>query len=354
MTHEELDSEFRVFVDFDYIERVLGTHKPKRVGIAAPDGLQSVAMEVYDYLRGKGLDPIILLDPTYGSCDLQDLQAEALNLDLVLNLGHTINAQPGKKTFIVGVEYVVSSRRLNKLAGLLVEELTRSGFKRVSILTTSNYIRSLGAFKEEVLKLAGGEIHLVDKLVNSSSYLLPSQVLGCNFTNAWGVKDQVDCFAVFGGSMFHAIGVYLSTKKPTLVVNPETLEVLDVREKAMSELKRAVVSVYKAATAKKIAVIVGLKRGWPSQMFLHKALEVKRELEALGKEVVLVALTEVTKDRLALLKDVDAFVETACPRIPFDIHGLNKPILSYPQAVALINLLKGHSLSSLFENPVWT
>ena len=346
--------EIRVVIDFEDINRLVRRLKPKKVGVAAPDGLQSAALKVYEYLANLGLEPMLLLDPTYGSCDLQDLQAEVLGLDLVINLGHTINAQPGRKTFLVGVEYLVSESRLNELAKRLSDKLIELGYRKISVFTTSNYLKSLRLFKRSLLANSSGELEIVEDAIGEESYLLPSQVLGCNFSGPWRVKDRVDCLVVFGGSLFHAVGVYISTRKPTLMASPETLQILDVKEEAEKILKKAVLSVYKAANAKKFAVIVGLKRGWPSQMFLTKALELKRELEALGKQVIMVALTEVTRDRLALLKDVDAFIETACPRIPFDIHDLGKPLLSYPQAIVLINLLKGRNISnSLFELPVW-
>jgi 2-(3-amino-3-carboxypropyl)histidine synthase len=96
-------------------------------------------------------------------------------------------------------------------------------------------------------------------------------------------------------------------------------------------------------------VIVGLKEGQISKL---TALKFKKELENLGKTVHLIALTEITNERLRNLKDVDAFIQVACPRISTDMK-FDKPILSTPQATALMKILRKENIDEYFQIQHW-
>ena len=70
--------------------------------------------------------------------------------------------------------------------------------------------------------------------------------------------------------------------------------------------------IFKASEAKVFGVIVGLKEG---QFAKVTALRFKKELEEIGKNVQLLALTDITNDRLKNFTGIDAFIQVACPRI---------------------------------------
>jgi 2-(3-amino-3-carboxypropyl)histidine synthase len=61
----------------------------------------------------------------------------------------------------------------------------------------------------------------------------------------------------------------------------------------------------------------------------------------------------VTEERLAPLRDVDAFIQTACPRISIDGSVFSRPVLSTPQAEALFDLWGGKALPAFLERPSW-
>ena len=77
--------------------------------------------------------------------------------------------------------------------------------------------------------------------------------------------------------------------------------------------KKATLKIFKATEAKVFGVIVGLKEG---QFAKVTALKFKKELEERGKEVQLLALTDITSDRLKNFTGIDAFIQVACPRFP--------------------------------------
>ena len=113
--------------------------------------------------------------------------------------------------------------------------------------------------------------------------------------------------------------------------------------------KRAILSIYKALDANKIGIVIGLKEG----QFAHvRALELKREFEKLDRKVQMLALTEITEDRLQNFKGIDAFVQVACPRIATDNH-FKKPMLSVPQALTLIKLIKKEPIGDFLKVQHW-
>ncbi|MEK0337003.1 MAG: diphthamide synthesis protein, partial [Nitrosopumilus sp.] len=112
---------------------------------------------------------------------------------------------------------------------------------------------------------------------------------------------------------------------------------------------KATLAIYKAAEAKSFGVIVGLKEGQLSKVF---ALKIKKELEKEGKEVQLFAMTDITNERLRNFKGIDAFVQVACPRISID-NQFDKPVLSTPQANALLKILRNESIEGYLEIPHW-
>ena len=81
-------------------------------------------------------------------------------------------------------------------------------------------------------------------------------------------------------------------------------------------------------------------------------LNKKKELENIGRTVHLIALTEITNERLRNLKDIDAFIQVACPRISTDMK-FDKPLLSTPQATALIKILRKENIDEYFQIKHW-
>ena len=139
-----------------------------------------------------------------------------------------------------------------------------------------------------------------------------------------------------GQSTFHAAGVALATGLPTYVLDPYFAEVRDVTEFAASLRKKATLAVYRAAEAESFGVIVGLRDG---QMSKTAGLRIKKELEAAGKKVQLIALTDITADALRRFTGIDAFVQAACPRISTD-----KPVRrARPVGAAVRRAAQGHA-----------
>ena len=80
---------------------------------------------------------------------------------------------------------------------------------------------------------------------------------------------------------------------------------------------------------------------------------IVKRLEMHGRRVVQLAMRDITPERLAPLRDVDAFIQTACPRISIDGFTFDRPVLSIPQADALVSLLEGREIGEFLQRPKW-
>lgn len=335
--------EVSAIIREEQIQNIIMREKPKRIGIQAPDGLIGSVLALSDSIESRyGVETVILFDPSYGICDLSNLDAERIGLDLVINLGHSVNTERvGKYTFLIDVEYDVDfipvlDKAIAQFKGRL---------NKVGVLTISNHKAQLDLIirylTDRGIKAIRGPGHGV---------LFGGQVFGCNYYNAKDLVEDVDAFFFYGQSRFHAIGVRLVTRKPTYLLDPFFNVIEDVTSGAELIERKAILSVLKAKEARTVGIIVSLKEG---QFFMKQALELKEKLSSFGKKVFLFTMREITAQRLRTIKGVDAFLETACPRVALDDEEFDRPVLSYDQGLALIRLLEGGELGDMFGSPFW-
>ena len=216
--------------------------------------------------------------------------------------------------------------------------------KVVSLITDSQHLHEVDNVKNYLEK---NKIRV--KIGKGKGQLNDGQVFGCEFYPAVETKENSDVNLFLGQSNFHAAGIALSTKKPTYVLDPYFNELRDVTKFAETLEKKATLTIFKAADAKTFGVIVGLKEGQFAQL---TALKFKKELEKEGKIVQLIALTDITNERLKNFTGIDAFIQVACPRISTD-NQFDKPVLSTPQATALLKLFRNEEIDNYFEIPHW-
>ncbi|NDB33144.1 MAG: diphthamide biosynthesis enzyme Dph2 [Nitrososphaeria archaeon] len=321
---------------FDLIEE----HKPFSVALNGPDGMLPRVQETAVNIMNKfGIPAYVLADTTWGTCDLNSNGAKVLAAEILFNIGHTINTPVFEKNvFMIDAFDDVS---FNSVAEKCSEILKG---KTVSLVTDSQHLNQVDSVKN-ILESNG--VHV--KIGKGKGQLNDGQVFGCEFYPAMEVKDQVDANVFMGQSNFHASGLALSTNKPTYVLDPYFNEVRDVTEFAQMLQRKATLSIYKAAEAQTFGIIVGLKEGQLSKTF---ALKFKQELEKEGKTVQLFALTDITNERLRNLKGIDAFIQVACPRISTD-NQFDKPVLSTPQANAMLKILRHENIDEYFQIPHW-
>jgi 2-(3-amino-3-carboxypropyl)histidine synthase len=329
-------------IDEEKIHSIINEKKPRSVALDGPDGLLKKIQACAHNLSEKYQIPVYVIgDTSWGSCDLNLHAVETLGVDMLFNIGHTIAMEKfGEKVVLIDAFDDVD---FSKIATRCAIELKKN-FNKISLVTNSQYLPSV----QKVKKIF--ESHGYEAIIGrGKGHLNDAQVFGCEFYPAYDSKNDVDAYIFLGQSMFHSASIAIVTQKPTFMMDPYFNEYSQINDFAQKLEKKAVLSVLKAQDANTIGIIIGLKEG---QFAKIKALEIKKMLEGLGKRILLIAMTEITDERLLPYQDVDAFVQVACPRIGTDNH-FHKPVLSAPQAMSLIKLLKGESPDGFLQIKHW-
>jgi 2-(3-amino-3-carboxypropyl)histidine synthase len=329
-----------IIIDEERIFKEIEEKDPASVSLNGPDGILPQVQETAIKISEKfGIPTYVLADTTWGTCDMNSMGSKVLGADIQFNIGHTINTEVYEKNLILidAFDDVVFDSVAKKCTELLKG-------KTISLVTDSQHLQQVA--KVEKIFVENG---ITVKIGKGKGQLNDGQVFGCEFYPATELKKEVDAYVFLGQSNFHASGIALSTNLPTYILDPYFNEVREISEFAQKLKKKATLAIFKAAEAKSFGVIVGLKEGQLSKVF---ALKIKKDLEKEGKKVQLFALTDITNDRLKNLKGIDAFIQVACPRISTD-NQFDKPVLSTPQANALLKILRKESIEGYFEIPHW-
>ncbi|MFQ6127451.1 MAG: diphthamide biosynthesis enzyme Dph2 [Thermoplasmata archaeon] len=308
--------------------------KAKSVAIQFPDGLRRKIVDIAFELQERTNVEIYLWgDPCYGACDVADAP-----VDLIFHLGHApLPHIESKNVVYMELQSEFPETDLLERAVPFLEG-------KVGLISSVQYIPELLLVKQFLAsKGLVGRIGEGDLRI---SY--PGQVLGCNFSSARSIADDVDMFLYIGGGDFHPIGVALATGKRIVVLDPEKNEVRDV-EDVVDEMKRLRFAVMeKAKSADIFGIIISRKIG---QERFKLASSIEKLLDKKGKKSVTILIDYVTPENLIGLT-VDAFVSTACPRIAIDDQArFDKPILTPIELRILLEEQewKDYSLDEILE-----
>jgi len=324
------------------LEEEIKRRKAKRVFIQLPEGLKPYGHYLAGIVERTGALAIVCADPCYGACDLALHEAESLDTDLIVHYGHSKMTGVEKKAKIL---YFEAKAKCNvkdavKKALPLLED-----WKKVGLVTTVQHVHMLREAREELLE-AGKIVEIGD--TGHAKYA--GQVTGCDLRNAKTIAKEVNAFLFVGGGRFHAMGVALATSKPTVVADPYEKTAFAVEKETNKILRQRWGQISQARKAEKFGVLVGLKSG---QRKLEKAIKVKQKLEKTGKQTMLLALREITPEALLQFPDIEAFVNTACPRVSLDdAQRFNKPVITLNETLVAIGELSWEELCrrGWFEN----
>ncbi|MEK6971826.1 MAG: diphthamide biosynthesis enzyme Dph2 [Thermoproteota archaeon] len=329
-----------IVIDEEKIFDEIKKRRPVSVALNGPDGiLPKIQQTASNIMKRFGIPAYVLADTTWGSCDLNSNGAKVLGAEVLFNIGHTISMETmGDNVVMIDA---FDDILFDSVAPKCIDILKG---KTICLLTDSQHLHQIEPVKK-ILEDGG----IIVKIGNGKGQLNDGQVFGCEFYPAMEEKEKADVNVFLGQSNFHAAGIALATNKPTYVLDPYFNEVREVTDFAQKLQKKATLAIYKATDAQTFGIIVGLKEG---QLSKTTALKFKRELEKEGKMVQLFAITDITNERLKNLKGIDAFIQVACPRISTD-NQFDKPVLSTPQANALLKLLRNESIEGYLQIPHW-
>ena len=331
-----------MLIDEKRIYEVIDARKPRSVALNGPEGLIPKMQTSADNITQKfGIPAYIIGDTCWGSCDLNTHAADILGAEILFNIGHTIANQTfGEKVIMINAYDDISFDRVARKCASSLNKY----YKTLSLLTNSQHLNQISSVKE-IFEEYGYSV-IIGK---GKGQLNDGQVFGCEFYPSFDTQNLVEAYIFLGQSRFHSLSVALCTEKPTYMLDPYLEEYSQVNNIAQIFKKKAILSIYRAMDAERIGIIIGLKEG---QFAKIQALELRKLFEKLGKRVQLIAMTNITNDRIQIFKGLDAFVEVACPRIAIDDH-FDKSMLSVPQAFALIKILINEPIEDLLKIHHW-
>ena len=330
---------------FDFKEELLieeiGKRKAKRILIQLPEGLKMEGPRLAAIAKKAGALAIVSADPCYGACDLATQDAKSLGVDLIVHYGHSqMLQQELASTIYVEARAKVSVKEAVKKAIPFLKD-----WRSIGLTTTVQHVDTLDEARNMLLKMGKSVM-----IGNTGRLKHAGQVTGCDYSNAKAISEAVDAFLFIGGGKFHAVGIALTTTKPTVIADPYEKRAFSVNDEARRLVKQRWASISEAKKAKEFGVLIGLKNG---QRRLEEAVRIKKKLEKTRRNATLLAIKEITPEALMQFPRIDAFVNTACPRVSLDDAArFRKPIMSVNEVLVVLDELSWEELCrrGWFEN----
>jgi len=295
------------------------------VAIQLPEGLKTSALRISDDLHSKtGARIIILGTHCYGACDLfTDYKKVA---DALVHYGHSSIPSLGNDPDVRFVE-VRADLDIREAVVSAAEILP----ERIGLLATVQYIGLLPGAKTSLEGL--GKIVLLGKGDRRISY--PGQVLGCNCSTASSVEQDVDAFLYIGEGDFHPLAAAFGIEKKIIVLNPVTGELRSVENIKERMLRRRFAAIEISKGANIFLVISCTKIG---QNRSDEADAIIERIRECGKTAHKIVLDEINPEAL-MPYNVDAYVNTACPRIAMDDSAkYSRPMLTLTETEIVLGL----------------
>jgi 2-(3-amino-3-carboxypropyl)histidine synthase len=307
--------------------------KAKLVLIQLPEGLKPYGPKLADIIEKAGALAVVSADPCYGACDLAIVEAERLGADLIIHYGHSkMLDQAAFSTLYIEAKAKKSVKNSVRKSIPYLKQ-----WRKIGLVTTIQHVHKLDDAKKLLLE-AGKTVVVGD----SGKTKYAGQILGCNYSNAKAVSKEVDAFLFLGGGKFHALGITLATAKPTIVADPYENKAFSIDDEVTVILKKRWANIHEAKEAEKIGILIGLKTG---QKRLDQALKIKRLVENASKKATLLALREITPEALIQFPTIEAFINTACPRLSLDDdRKFHKPLLTPREMLVALGKIKWEEL----------
>ncbi|MBU1204270.1 MAG: diphthamide biosynthesis enzyme Dph2 [Nanoarchaeota archaeon] len=288
-------------IELDKAIMEIGKIKPNLILIQLPEGLKKQAIELSQKIEKEtGANTIISGEPCWGACDIAEQEAKELKADLILHFGHNEFTRTSIKTIYVPVKY----KEQIKIKKDQFQKLDK--FRSIMILASAQYTNQVEKIKKQI-----GE--------KAKTFVSPL-ILGCKVPTI-----NTDA-AIVIGNQFHALGAALKTEKPVFLLDKEG-NLKDMKRLKLQTLSNNLHKIHEFRDAHNIGIIISTK---PGQKQLELAQKIKQELEADQKNAVIISLKEITNTQLNNFYTIEAFINTACPRLSTDnTQEFDKPLIHY-------------------------
>ena len=305
------NSSFLDIFDFD-LERVvdlINRSEARTVGLQFPEGFKRQAFSIARELEDKtGAVVIVSGNPCFGACDI-DMVLKG-SVDILFHFGHSELVDGLDNVIFMETPARVDIGPVVEMAAVELDAGT------VGLVTTVQHVHQL----DKARNILGSNGMSCVIGTGDSRIKYPGQLLGCNFSAA-GVN--CDSYLYIGSGKFHPLGVAVATRRKVLAADPMLNTVEWVDPERILRQRGGVIARCLDATS--FCIIVSTKIGQERMGLARRLAELAKKH---GKEHIIISLDNITPDALLQFK-VDAFVNTACPRIAIDEGGrFNAPVLT--------------------------
>ena len=187
----------------------------------------------------------------------------------------------------------------------LPEELIKQLPSKIMLMGTVQFSKQMPLIKKQ-LEGAGKIVDFFRGVHDVGS----GQILGCDI---FTVGKNPDAFLYVGDGLFHPTALLYGNKQIVFYYNPFTNEIVQLSQDDLSKvINRKKGSLAKFYASDVISVLVTTK---PGQNNFPGALELKKRLEADGKQVYIFLEETLNMLQLDNFPFIQCWVNTACPRI---------------------------------------
>ena len=319
-------------LDMDNVSKQINESKAKRVLIQLPEGMKMYAGEIVDHLSKNTKAEIITSgNSNWGGCDIALDEANNLKVDLLVHFGH---AQFIKADFPILYVEIKDNTDLTELLEKSLNSI--NNYKKIGLVSSIQHMHKI----EDVKKYYENEGKDVSIPNKKGFAAYDGHVVGCEYNSLKLIDKEVDCFIVLG-NQFHSLGAALSVNKPVILIDTYNMEIVEMEKLKEKVIKQRAIAINKIKEAKNIGIIIGTK---PGQRF-GTYETIKKKLEAIGKNITILTMDEVTQDKLTNFYNIQGFIELACPRIAIEDYGkYDKPIITYRESLVVLNEMKWEDL----------
>lgn len=194
--------------------------------------------------------------------------------------------------------------------------------KKVAIFTTIQLMNTLPIVAKQLEETGRTPV-----ILKTGHTRHKGQILGCNVQRFEDYTDEeFDAFLYVGDGFFHPKAlVWKNEDKKVHVYNPFTSKEYLLDGKDIEKTRKQYLGALSSfRMSNKIGVLVSTK---PGQFFLKRALELKKEYPE--KKFYYFTDNTINFDSLEDFPFIQVWVNTACPRIPFeDQVNISKPVVN--------------------------
>ncbi|MCI4368762.1 MAG: diphthamide biosynthesis enzyme Dph2 [Thermoplasmata archaeon] len=304
----------------DELFEALKAERYRKIILQVPAGLTRNAHDIASRIASAtGASVVVAARACFGGCDFPS-KDESVGAEAQVVLGHAPipNVPLAMPTFFVEMRHPGGDPE-----GLA--EIVRAGSlpARLGLVVSIQHLDLVPALREALARRG----YTTFTGTGDRRLAYAAQALGCNYTSAESVSADVDAFLFVGTGSFHPIGLAFAVDKPVFTLDP-LQNLLEPPIDRGALIRKRQLTVAQAMSARSFGILVSSFAG---QNRSSTAYALQRRAITAGRDAEIIVCGRLEPGDLEG-RALDAYVNTACPRIALDDGALyQRPMLTVPE-----------------------